>query len=92
MKNKAMFLAAALWGLSCWVSAQPIAESQPASSAYTVIANPGEETWHQVRINWHSDQKARKAICQWTEASDTLWKKARTTRAQQTYCTGFDSL
>lgn len=92
MKNKAMFLAAALWGLSCWVSAQPVAESQPASSAYTVIANPGEETWHQVRINWHSDRKARKAICQWTEASDTLWKKARTTRAQQTYCTVFDSL
>lgn len=87
-------LTAALWLALGPLSAQT-AETNAAAAgrdAYTIIANPGEIAWKQVRINWHADRDGAPNICLYTEVSDTQWKRARSVPAREELCTAYDSI
>ena len=91
-KCKWMLSLAVLCGAAWAASAQTPAGEQNPQESYTIIANPGEKAWKQVRINWHTDQENQDNICVYTLASDTDWKRAKTVRAQSALCTAYDSL
>ena len=62
------------------------------TTAYTVIANPGEDASTEIRFNWHTDLDDGDSYITYTKRSDKKWKRAITTRADQELCTVFDSI
>ena len=62
------------------------------TTAYTVIANPGENASNEIRLNWHTDLGSGESYITNTKKSDKNWKKATTVRADQAICTVFDSI
>ncbi len=69
--------------------------SNPASAqvtAYTVIANPGENASNEIRINWHTDLGSGDSYIIYTKTTDKSWKKGVTVQADQAICTVFDSI
>ena len=66
--------------------------SNSSKSAYTVIANPGENASTEMRLNWHTDLGSGDSFITYTKKTDKNWKQARTTKADQELCTVFDSI
>ena len=69
-----------------------VTDSSSAKSAYTVIANPGENASTEIRLNWHTDLGSGDSFITFTEKTDKNWKKASTAKADQELCTVFDSI
>jgi hypothetical protein len=61
------------------------------TTAYTVIANPGENASTEIRLNWHTDPGSGDSYITYTKKTDKNWKKAITVQADQALCTVFDS-
>ena len=57
-----LLTSAALW-LAPTAQAQQARETIPQGQAYTVIANPGEDASHSIRIGWHTDEGSGKSFC-----------------------------
>lgn len=62
------------------------------NSAYTIIANPGENASTEIRLNWHTNLGSGHSYITYTKRSDKNWKKALKVRANQELCTVFDSI
>ena len=62
------------------------------NSAYTIIANPGENASTEIRLNWHTNLGSGQSYITYTKKSDKNWKKAIRVRANQELCTVFDSI
>ena len=62
------------------------------NSAYTIIANPGENASTEIRLNWHTNLGSGHSYITYTKRSDKNWKKAIRVRANQELCTVFDSI
>jgi hypothetical protein len=62
------------------------------TTAYTIIANPGENASGEIRLNWHTDSGSGDSYITYTKKSDKNWKNATTVRADQAICTVFDSI
>lgn len=62
------------------------------TTAYTVIANPGENASSEIRLNWHTDLGSGDSYITYTKATDKNWRKAVTAQADQAICTVFDSI
>lgn len=83
-----LLTSAALW-LAPTAQAQQARETIPQGQAYTVIANPGEDASHSIRIGWHTDEGSGKSFCFYASPGDKTWHKAE---AAQELCTAYDSL
>lgn len=66
--------------------------SAQAECAYTIIANPGENSSKNIRLNWHTDINAEKTYCYYTEFSDKKWDKSRKAKPKRELCCVFDSM
>jgi len=62
------------------------------NTAYTIIANPGENASGEIRFNWHTNLGSGDSYLIYTKKSDKNWKKATRARADQELCTVFDSI
>ena len=62
------------------------------NTAYTIIANPGENASSEIRLNWHTNPGSGDSYITYTKKSDKNWKKAIRARADQELCTVFDSI
>lgn len=62
------------------------------TTAYTTIANPGENASNEIRLNWHTDLMSGDSYITYTKATDKNWRKAVTVQADQAICTVFDSI
>ena len=62
------------------------------NTAYTIIANPGENASSEIRLNWHTNLDSGDSYITYTKRSDKSWKKAIRARANQELCTVFDSI
>ncbi|RZK39749.1 MAG: metallophosphoesterase family protein [Pedobacter sp.] len=62
------------------------------NSAYTIIANPGENASSEIRLNWHTDLGSGDSYVIYTTKSDKNWKNTIKAEANQELCTVFDSI
>lgn len=63
-----------------------------AQSAFTVIANPGENASTEININFHTDIGSGKSTLTYTSADDLDWRHARTAKAKSHLCVAYDSM
>lgn len=66
--------------------------SAQAECAYTVIANPGENSSQNIRLNWHTDINTEKTYCYYTESSDKKWDNTKMAKPKRKLCSVFDSM
>lgn len=62
------------------------------NTPYTIIANPGENAYNEIRLNWHTSLGSGDSYIIYTKRSDKDWKKAIRVRADRELCTVFDSI
>ncbi len=61
-------------------------------TAYTIIANPGENASSEIRLNWHTNLGSGDSYITYTKKSDKNWKMSIRARADQELCTVFDTI
>lgn len=63
-----------------------------AQSAYTVIANPGENASKEININFHTDLNAPSSTIKYMPANESDWGKAKIAKAKMQLCEAYDSM
>lgn len=63
-----------------------------SQSAYTVIANPGQNASKEVNINFHTDLGSPQSVVKYMPVGEAGWEKAKSVRAKMSLCEAYDSM